>query len=117
MGKYEKPLKGTSHAMGLVIDKQDNNCKIPAKQPNSGLRKGVRVQLNKNKKIVLAFVPKDGGYNLIENKEEVLVAGMGRSGRSVGDLSKGVCHKVVKGIKWRKRKNRPNFTFNKLKPV
>merc|ERR1712217_747216 len=76
--KYEKPLKGTSHAMGLVIDKQDNNCKIPAKQPNSGLRKG------------------DGGYNLIENKEEVLVAGMGRSGRSVGDLSKGVCHKIVK---------------------
>ena len=39
---------------------------MEAKQPNSAIRKCVRVQLVKNGKKVAAFVPNDGCLNLIE---------------------------------------------------
>jgi len=39
---------------------------VEAKQPNSAIRKCVRVQLIKNSKKITAFVPNDGCLNFIE---------------------------------------------------
>jgi len=39
---------------------------VEAKQPNSAIRKCVRVQLIKNGKKITAFVPNDGCLNYIE---------------------------------------------------
>ena len=44
------------------------------------------MQLVKNGKKVTAFVPKDGCLNFIEENDEVMVAGFGRSGHAVGDI-------------------------------
>merc|ERR1712141_742860 len=68
---------------------------VEAKQPNSAIRKCVRVQLIKNGKKITAFVPNDGCLNYIEENDEVLIAGFGRSGHAVGDIP-GVRFKVVK---------------------
>lgn len=45
-----------------------NSCfsGVEAKQPNSAIRKCVRVQLIKNGKKITAFVPNDGCLNFIE---------------------------------------------------
>lgn len=59
---------------------------VEAKQPNSAIRKCVRVQLIKNGKKITAFVPNDGCLNYIEENDEVLVAGFGRKGHAVGDI-------------------------------
>ena len=59
---------------------------VEAKQPNSAIRKCVRVQLIKNGKKVTAFVPRDGCLTYIEENDEVLVAGFGRKGHAVGDI-------------------------------
>ncbi|KAL0232202.1 hypothetical protein PCE1_002544 [Barthelona sp. PCE] len=85
------PMGGASHALGTVLKK----IGIGPKQPNSAVRKCVRVQLNKNDKIILAYVPWDGSLGYILDKNKVLISGMGRSGRCVGDLP-GVRFKVVK---------------------
>merc|ERR1712236_14236 len=97
------PFGGASHAKGIVLEKVG----VEAKQPNSAIRKCVRVQLIKNGKKITAFVPKmrrwperarqnkDGCLNYIEENDEVLVAGFGRSGHAVGDIP-GVRFKVVK---------------------
>merc|ERR1719199_740116 len=69
--KWKKPFAESSHAAGIVVEKVGVECK----QPNSGVRKCVRVQLKKNNK--------------------VLVAGFGRSGHSKGDFP-GVRFKIVK---------------------
>jgi len=42
------------------------NSGIEAKQPNSGIRKCVKVQLLKNRKEITAFAPKDGSLNFID---------------------------------------------------
>jgi small subunit ribosomal protein S23e len=68
---------------------------VEAKQPNSAVRKAVRVQLIKNGKKVTAYVPRDGCLNFIDENDEVLVAGFGRKGHSVGDIP-GIRFKVVK---------------------
>jgi len=85
------PFGGASHAKGIVTDK----IGIEAKQPNSAIRKCVRVQLIKNGKKITAFVPNDGCLNFIDENDEVLIAGFGRSGHAVGDIP-GVRFKVVK---------------------
>jgi small subunit ribosomal protein S23e len=85
------PFGGASHAKGIVLEKVG----IEAKQPNSAIRKCVRVQLVKNGKKIAAFVPNDGCLNFIEENDEVLVAGFGRSGHAVGDIP-GVRFKIVK---------------------
>ncbi|VEL16591.1 unnamed protein product [Protopolystoma xenopodis] len=85
------PLGGASHAKGIVLEK----CGVEAKQPNSAIRKCVRVQLLKNGKKITAFVPNDGCLSFIEENDEVLVAGFGRKGHAVGDIP-GVRFKVVK---------------------
>ncbi|GJM17324.1 MAG: hypothetical protein DHS20C13_26510 [Thermodesulfobacteriota bacterium] len=55
------------------------------------------MQLKKNGKKITAFVPYDGAINFINDNDEVLVSGFGRSGHAVGDIP-GVRYKVV-GIK------------------
>merc|ERR1712119_70527 len=85
------PFGGSSHCKGIVLEK----IGIEAKQPNSAIRKCVRAQLIKNGKKIAAFVPRDGCLNYIEENDEVLVAGFGRSGHAVGDIP-GVRFKIVK---------------------
>ena len=85
------PFGGSSHAKGIVLEKVG----VEAKQPNSAIRKCVRVQLIKNGKKITAFVPNDGCLNYIEENDEVLISGFGRSGHAVGDIP-GVRFKVVK---------------------
>ena len=76
---------------GIVLEK----IGIEAKQPNSAIRKAVRVQLIKNGKKISAFVPRDGSLNFVDDNDEVLIAGFGRSGHAVGDIP-GVRFKVIK---------------------
>jgi small subunit ribosomal protein S12 len=86
------PLEGAPMARGIVLEK----IGIEARQPNSGIRKAVRVQLIKNGRQVTAFTPGDGAINFIDEHDEVLVEGIGGSmGRSYGDLP-GVRFKVIK---------------------
>ena len=54
---------------------------VEAKQPNSAIRKCVRVQLIKNGKKITAFVPNDGSLNFVDENDEVLVSGFGRKGK------------------------------------
>jgi small subunit ribosomal protein S23e len=89
--KFKKPFAGTSHAKGIVVEKLG----IESKQPNSAVRKCVRVLLKKNGKKIAAFVPNDGCLNFIDENDEVLVAGFGRKGHAVGDIP-GVRFKIVK---------------------
>lgn len=56
------PFSGASHAKGIVLEK----IGVEAKQPNSAIRKCVRVQLIKNAKKITAFVPRDGCLNFVE---------------------------------------------------
>merc|ERR1712170_139300 len=85
------PFQGSSHVKGIVVEKMG----VEAKQPNSAFRKCVRVQLIKNGKKITAFVPRDGCLNFVEENDEVLIAGFGRSGHAVGDRP-GIRFKVVK---------------------
>ncbi len=85
------PLEGAPMARGIVLEKVG----VEARQPNSAVRKCVRVQLVKNGKVVTAFVPGDGGLNMIDEHDEVLIEGIGGpKGRSMGDIP-GVRYKVV----------------------
>ncbi|MBO3799558.1 MAG: 30S ribosomal protein S12 [Candidatus Brockarchaeota archaeon] len=85
------PLEGAPMARGIVLEKVG----IASKQPNSAVRKCVRVQLIKNGKEVTAFVPKDGALNFINERDEVIIAGIGGTlGRSMGDIP-GVRYKVI----------------------
>ena len=86
------PLEGAPQALGIVLAKVGRE----SKQPNSAIRKCVRVQLRKNGKAVTAFLPGDGALNFIDEHDQVLIEGIGGAkGRSVGDLP-GVRFKVVK---------------------
>ncbi|MFX0098061.1 MAG: 30S ribosomal protein S12 [Candidatus Hodarchaeota archaeon] len=86
------PLAGAPMAAGIVLEKVGRE----SKQPNSAIRKCVRVQLIKNGKAVTAFLPGDGSLNFIQEHDEVVVCGIGGAkGRSVGDLP-GVRWKVIK---------------------
>jgi small subunit ribosomal protein S12 len=86
------PLEGSSQARGIVIEKVG----IEAKQPNSAIRKCVRVQLIKNGKQITAFAPGYGVIEFIDEHDEVLIEGIGGgSGRSKGDIP-GVRWKVTK---------------------
>lgn len=86
------PLRGSSQARGIVIEKRQ----LEAKQPNSALRKCVLVQLIKNGKQVTAFCPRDGAIKKIDEHDEVIIECIGGAqGRSPGDLP-GVRWKVIK---------------------
>lgn len=93
--RFKNPFMGSCMAKGLVVEK----IGVESKQPNSAVRKGVRVMLTKNGKKVAAFVPRDGCLNFLNENDEVLVAGFGKKGKSKGDIP-GIRFKVigVKGI-------------------
>ncbi|MCX8162298.1 MAG: 30S ribosomal protein S12, partial [Candidatus Bathyarchaeota archaeon] len=77
------PLEGAPMARGIVLEKVG----IESKQPNSAIRKCVRVQLIKNGKVVTAFLPGDGALNVIDEHDEVLIESIGGTrGRSMGDI-------------------------------
>ena len=83
------PMEGSPQALGIVLQKVGRE----SKQPNSAIRKCVRVQLKKNGKSITAFLPGDGALNFIEEHDRVLVEGIGGAkGRAVGDLP---------GVRWR----------------
>ncbi len=86
------PLQGAPQAKGIVVEKVG----VEAKQPNSGIRKCVRVQLIKNGRQVTALAPGNLAIRFIDEHDEVVIEGVGgRMGRSYGDLS-GVRYRVAK---------------------
>jgi len=90
--KKSDPLEGASQAKGIVLEK----VQLEAKQPNSAMRKCVKVQLIKNGRQVTAFCPGDGATKLIDEHDEVVIECIGgRMGRSMGDIP-GVRWKVIK---------------------
>jgi small subunit ribosomal protein S12 len=83
------PLEGAPKARAIVLEKVG----IESKQPNSALRKCVRVQLVKNGRQITAFLPGDGALNYVDEHDEVIVEGIGGSlGRAMGDLP---------GVRWK----------------
>ncbi|MEM0094192.1 MAG: 30S ribosomal protein S12, partial [Thermofilum sp.] len=90
--KKVDPLEGAPMARGIVIEKVG----IESRQPNSAVRKCVRVQLIKNGKVVTAFLPGDGALLFVNEHDEVVIEGIGGpEGRAYGDLP-GVRWKVIK---------------------
>ena len=82
------PLEVASQAKGIVLEK----VQLEAKQPNSAMRKCVRVQLIKNGKQVTAFMPGDGATKLIDEHDEVMIESIGgKMGRAKGDIP---------GVRW-----------------
>lgn len=83
LGKKYDPLAGSCQARGIVLEKRQ----MEAKQPNSAMRKCVRLQLIKNGKQITAFCPGDGAINHVQEHDEVLVEGIGGTkGRAKGDI-------------------------------
>lgn len=86
--KKADPLKGASQAKAIILEK----LQVEAKQPNSAMRKCVRVQLIKNGKQITAFCPGDGASKLMNEHDEVVVECIGgKMGRAKGDLP---------GVRW-----------------
>ena len=86
------PLEGSSQARGIVLEK----IQLEAKQPNSAMRKCVRVQLVKNGRQITAFCPGDGATKLIDEHDEVVIECIGGAmGKSKGDIP-GVRWQVIK---------------------
>lgn len=85
------PLGDAPLGKGIVLEKVG----VESKQPNSAIRKCVRVQLIKNGRQVTAFLPGDGALNHIDEHDEVMICGIGGSrGRSMGDIP-GVRYSVT----------------------
>ena len=90
--KKSDPLAGASQAKGIVLEK----VQLEAKQPNSGMRKCVRIQIVKNGKQLTAFLPGDGATKLVDEHDEVIVECIGgKMGRAKGDMP-GVRWQVIK---------------------
>jgi len=86
------PLEGAPMARGIVIEKVG----LEAKQPNSAIRKCVKVQLIKNGRVVTAFAPGNHAINFIDEHDEVVIEGIGGpKGQAKGDIP-GVRFKVIK---------------------
>lgn len=86
------PLEGGSQAKGIVLEK----VQLEAKQPNSAMRKCVRIQLTKNGRQLTAFCPGDGATKIIDEHDEVLIECIGGAmGKSKGDIP-GVRWQVIK---------------------
>lgn len=81
--KKSDPLAGASQAKAIVLEK----IQVEAKQPNSAMRKAVRVQLIKNGKKITAFVPGMNAIKLVDEHDEVVVECIGgKMGRAKGDI-------------------------------
>ncbi len=88
--KKTDPFEGAPLARGIVLQKVE----IEVKQPHSGLRKCVKVQLIKNGKVITAYVPW-GGIKFIDEHNEVLLERMGApQRRAFGDIP-GVKFRVI----------------------
>ena len=86
------PLRGSPLAKVIVSE----NGGFEAKQPNSAIRKAVKISLIRTGNRLTAFAPGDGAISFIDEHDEVMVEGIGGSkGRSYGDLP-GVRYKVIK---------------------
>ncbi len=91
IAKKFDPLEGAPMARGIVLEKVG----VEARKPNAAVRKCVRVQITKNGKVVTAFVPWDGGLNIINEHDEVIIERIGGpEGRAYGDLP-GVRFRVI----------------------
>jgi small subunit ribosomal protein S12 len=91
IAKKFDPLEGAPMARGIVLEKVG----VEARKPNAAVRKCVRVQITKNGKVVTAFVPWDGGLNVINEHDEVIIERIGGpEGRAYGDLP-GVRFRVI----------------------
>ena len=89
--EFKDLLEGAPQGRGIVLEKRG----VEAKQPNSGIRKCVRVQLIKNGKELTALAPKDKAITFIDEHDEVIVAGLGGAQNGpYGDLW-GVKYKVT----------------------
>ena len=89
-------LEGAPMGKGIVLQKVG----VESKQPNSAIRKCVRVQLIKNGRLLTAFLPGDGALNHVDEHDEVMIEGIhGPRSRSMGDIP-GVRYKVsqVNGV-------------------
>ncbi len=85
------PLHGAPMGRGIVLEKVG----IESRQPNSAVRKCVRVQLIRNGKVVSAFLPGDGALNFVEEHDEALICGIGGPrGKAYGDLP-GVRYQTI----------------------
>ncbi|MBP2142982.1 small subunit ribosomal protein S12 [Methanococcus voltae] len=85
------PLEGAPMGRGIVVEKVG----LEAKQPNSAIRKCVKVQLIKNGKVITAFAPGNHAINFIDEHDEVVIEGIGGpTGQAKGDIP-GVRYKVV----------------------
>ncbi|MEM0358908.1 MAG: 30S ribosomal protein S12 [Hadesarchaea archaeon] len=92
LDKKADPLEGAPQARAIVLEKVG----VEAKQPNSAIRKCVRVQIVKNGRQVTAFAPGDGAIGFIDEHDEVIIEGIGGAqGGPKGDIP-GVRYKVVK---------------------
>jgi small subunit ribosomal protein S12 len=77
----------------LKLKRKTDPLEGESKQPNSAIRKAVRIQLSKNGKQITAFIPGDGGLKYIDEHDSVVVEGIGGAqGGPVGDLP---------GVSWR----------------
>lgn len=86
------PLEGAWQAKGIVLQKRQ----LEARQPNSAMRKCVRVQLIKNGRQITAFLPREGAQKMVDEHDEVIVQCIGgKQGRAKGDLP-GVRWEVIK---------------------
>ncbi len=86
------PLEAAPRADGIVLEKIGRETK----QPNSGIRKCLRIQLRKNGKQVGVFLPGDGPLTFTEEHDTVTVVGIGGAMNGpVGDLP-GIRWKVIK---------------------
>jgi len=86
------PLEGAAQAKGIVLEKRN----IEAKQPNSGNRRCVKIQLIKNGKTTTAFCVGNKASKFIEEHDEVMIEGIGGSKtKSYGDIP-SVRFKVIK---------------------
>jgi small subunit ribosomal protein S12 len=89
LDKKADPLEGAPQARAIVLEKVG----VESKQPNSAIRKCVRVQLVKNGKQITAFLPGDGALNYVDEHDEVVLEGIGGSmGRAMGDIP---------GVRWK----------------
>ena len=108
--KKENLFEGSPQGKGIVIEKRG----VTAKQPNSGIRKCVRVQLIKNGKQLTALAPYDGAIKYIDEHDEVTLEGIGGAqGGPKGDLwgvkyrvthVNGVCLEMLRSGKKEKAK-------------
>src|SRR4030043_806094 len=66
------PLEGAPLGRGIVLEKVG----VESKQPNSAIRKCVRIQLIKNGRLITAFLPGDGALNYVDEHDEVTIEGI-----------------------------------------